>query len=189
MSSDEEMTQVKALVPEDAKEVAKQKLDHGGLSEEIRKTIESIAYGGDVQQRTRLERRRDEIKETLRDLRQERKRIETKIDAEESKLDAVEEEIAALAEREDKYEAKLEELEAKVRIEGARVFADHPAVHRAAKTGGVEPEGVIEELKDRNPDVPEYAFKQALHDERDWHGLPEDVATRPVEERESRGEQ
>jgi len=47
----------------------------------------------------------------------------------------------------------------------------HPGVKRAANTGEVGPEDVIEELQERNPEVPDYAFEDAIHTDRVWNGF------------------
>ena len=70
-----------------------------------------------------------------------------------------------------------------LRQDGTRLDPEHAAVKRAAETGGVEPEGVVETLKERNPDVPTYAFKDGLHDRNTWDGLDDETATLPVDER------
>lgn len=180
----EETVRVVADVPESVKEGAQAKLEYGGLTREIRNRLEEIAFGADLNQRSRLERQRDEFREEIRTLREQRREIDAEIATYEDKLDAVEEKLSALTTAEDKYETKLEELEGLLRHDGQRVDPSHPAVERAAATGGVEPEGVIRDLQDRNPDVPDYAFEDGVNDfENEWNGLPDAVADRDVGER------
>jgi outer membrane protein TolC len=94
-------------------------------------------------------------------------------------VQAVEEKLAQITTREEKYEAKLEELEGQLRHDGIRLDPGHPAVKRTAGAGGVDPDGVIRDLKERNPDVPAYAFEDGINDyENDWNGLPDDIANR-----------
>lgn len=182
--NEEETARVVADVPADVKETAKEKLPFGGISEEIEATLERIAYGEELGQRSRLERRREELQADLRDARGRRRDIDAEIATIEDKLTGVDEKLSSLTSREDKYEAKIEELEAMLRQDGTRLDPDHAAVKRAAETGGVEPEGVVETLKERNPDVPTYAFEDGLHDRHTWDGLDPDTATLPVSERQ-----
>lgn len=184
---DEEMVRVNVEVPKSVRDTATEKLEYGGLSREIRERLHEIAFGPELTQRTRLERRRESLKDDLREKREARRKIETEIETLENRILAVDEKLASVTSREDKFEAKLEELESQLRRDGIRVFTDHPAVGRAAATGEVEVEGVIRELKDRNPDVPDFAFENGLHDyENGWDGVPEADLDKPVDERERR---
>ncbi|EMA42678.1 hypothetical protein [Halococcus saccharolyticus] len=184
---DEETVRINVEVPESVRDTAKQKLDYGGLSREIRERLEEIAFGPELAHRSRLERQRADLKNRLRDVREKRREIDAEIETLEEQVQAVDEKLGSITEREDKYDAKLEELESQLRRDGMRLDVENPKVGRAAATGGVEPEGVIRELKDRNPDVPDYAFEDGLHDhEHDWTGvLDEDLGQDP-DEREAR---
>lgn len=181
---EQETARVVADVPADVKQTAKEKLPFGGLSEEIQDTLERIAYGEELGQRSRLERRREELQADLRDARERRREVDAGIATLEDKIDGVDEKLSSLTSREDKYEAKIEELEAMLRQDGTRLDPAHAAVKRAAETGCVEPQGVVETLKERNPDVPTYAFEDGLHDRNTWAGLEPDTATLPVGKRE-----
>lgn len=184
MTDDEEETvRVVAQVPESVKAAAKEKLEYGGLSREIQDTLERIAFGEDLSQRSRLKRRREELADERRTLREQRREIDAEIETVEQRIDAVDDKLDDLTTREEKYEAKLESLEHRVRAEGQRLDTDHGAVRNVAAEVGIEPEGVVETLKERNPDVPTYAFTDGLHDRHDWDGLPESVADRDVSER------
>lgn len=185
-SEDEEMVRINVEVPKSVRNTAKDKLEFGGISREVRDRLQEIAFGADLNQRSRLERRRDDLNEELRSLRAERRELDAEIENTEQQINAVDEKLSNLSTREDKYEAKLEELEGMVRQDGMRVFLDHPAVKRAAQTGGVEPEGVIEALKERNPDVPSYAFQDGIRDSHQWSGVSDDDLGKAVEERERR---
>jgi len=185
MTDDTENTvRVVAQVPQSVKDAAKDKLEYGGLSREIQDTLERIAFGEELGQRSRLERRREELAEQLREKREKRRETDADIENLEQRIDAVENDLSNLTSREDKYEARLEALETRLRVEGQRLDPEHAAVRDAAVAAGVEPEGVVETLKERNPDVPAYAFQQALHDRETWDGLPESEAQPDVEDRE-----
>lgn len=71
---------------------------------------------------------------------------------------------------------------------GRRVFPDYPPVRDVASEFGVTPNEIIETLRERNPDVPSHAFKAGGNAVTKWHGLSEERADTPVEEREPRDE-
>jgi len=60
--------------------------------------------------------------------------------------------------------------------DGTHIFKEHGAVQKAAGLAGTQPEKVIQELKERNPGVPDYAFESMMHAERTWEGCSEEVA-------------
>lgn len=166
----EELARVVADVPKTVKEAAQDKLEYGGLTREVEELLERIAFGEDLGQRSRIERRLEQLDDEMRGLREERRELDAQIENTEQQRKALEQKLSNLTTKEDKFDAKLEELESRLLDEGTRLDPDHPAVKRAAATGGTEPEGVIEELKERNPEVPGYAFKQAMHDTFEWNG-------------------
>lgn len=162
--------QINFTVEANAKDLAKEKLDHGELSTELRETIHRVAYGEEISKRERLHKR-------LADLREKKDKKRATIREEQAELEEIEGEIARIEERldgmerqEDKYEATLEMLEETL-YAGGRVFEDHGQVMKAAKIGGTEPENVIEELQERNPSVPDHAFVQKMHSNKEWFGL------------------
>ena len=184
---DEKMVRINVEVPESVRDTAKKNLDYGGLSREIRERLEEIAFGPELSHRSRLERQRADLKDRLRDVREKRRDLDAEIETLEEQIQAVDEKLGSITEREDKYEAKLEELESQLRRDGIRMYPGTPKVERAAATGGVEPEGVIKELKERNPDVPDYAFEDGLHDyDHDWNGVAEADAGLEPADREAR---
>lgn len=188
MSDDnEDMVPIHVKVPREVKETAKEKLQHGGLSREVRDTLERIAFGGELNKRSRLERQRDLLKEEVREARKEQREISARIEDKEDRISAIDTKLSNLTKREDKYEAKLEELESKLREDGMRIDPGRKDVKRAAGTGEIEPEGVIRDLKERNPDVPDFAFEDGLHDhQNEWNGVADDELGADVDEREGK---
>lgn len=162
--------QVHVQVDSATKEQAKENLGHGGISELVRRALKRAAWGEEVSERERLERR-------IEELREQRDQIKATIRRKQADLEEVDQEIARLEERkeskenrEDRYEAALEMLESDL-YEGQRLFTDHPQVQQAARIGDVDPSDVIAELQDRNPAAPDYAFQNGLHDDRTFRGL------------------
>lgn len=166
----EEMVGMYAKVPESLKQAAKEQLPHGGISKVVRESLRYEVFGPGLGTRSRLEREIEKIDDELTKKRAERRDINTEIENLEQRRANYEKKISNLSSKEDKYEAKLEGLESRLLDEATRLWTDHPAVKDAAVTGEVDPEAVVEDLKERNPEVPDYAFQQGLHDTHDWHG-------------------
>jgi chromosome segregation ATPase len=162
--------QVNFEVEANAKELAKEKLDHGELSRELRETIHRVAYGEEISKRERMHKQLADLREEKDRKRAEVRELQAEIEEIEGKIARVEERLDGMERREDKYEATLELLEETL-YSGGRVFEEHGQVMKAAKIGGTEPEEVIEELQERNPAIPAHAFLQQLHTNKEWHGL------------------
>jgi chromosome segregation ATPase len=183
VSSDEETVRVVANVPKSIKETAKEKLPHGGLSQEIEDALSRVAFGEDLAQRSRLERQLDELQDERSRLQDERRELNAKIETYDNQIESVQSELSQLSSKEERYESKLEELEDRLRVEGMRLDPGNRHVTRVAKEAQREVEGVIHDLKERNPDVPDFAFEDGLHDhENTWRPIDDDEIT-PVDER------
>jgi len=165
-----EREQINFTVDADAKDLAKEKLDHGELSAQLRQTIQQIAFGEEISQRESAKRRLAELREQKDNLRSDKREIETELEDIEQQITRVEERLDKMERKEDKFEASLQMLEESLR-DGQRVWEDHGQVIKAAKLGGVDKEAVIQKLKERNPAVPDYAYKQKLHSNKDWDGV------------------
>lgn len=152
----------------DTVEAAKKKLEFGEMSERLRETLETIAYGAEATERERL-------REKLRDKRHEGREIDREIqqlrtDREElnRQIERIETRLEQLEEDDGKYDGVLEMLESDLH-DGVRITSGSPRVERAAEIGNCEPPQVIDDLKDRNPNVPEKAFRSAAAGEDpDW---------------------
>lgn len=163
-------SQVNFTVDRDAKELAKEKLDHGELSTELRETVQRIAFGEEISKRERAHKRLAELREQKDELRAQKREVEAEIEEVEGDIARLEERLDSMERREDKYEATLELLEETL-YAGGRVFEEHGQVMKAAKIGGVDVEDVIDELKERNPSIPDHAYTQKMHDPREWTGV------------------
>lgn len=194
MSNREDRTIASAEVDSQAYETAKDRLPYGGISEEIRSLIERIAYGDELGQRSRLEQRLQELRNQRRELEEERREIDARIDNLGSRIQSVESEISQLSAEEERYEAKIEGLEYRLRNPDNGHFhltTELSSVAEIAKSSGKSPEGVVKDVRERNPDIPDYAFESPppMH-ERDplhnpvWEGVPESEIDTPVEKRE-----
>lgn len=185
---EEEMKVVSAEVPESIHESVKRKLEYGGLTREIRDHLRRIAVGEDMNQRSRLERQLEELQEERDDLRAQRREIEASIETVETKINGVQHDISQLSSQEERYEAKLEELEFDLREGGKRFYPGYKRIERIAGETQRESEAIIEDLKARNPDIPDFAFEEGDlygNNER-WTGVPEEDISLDVDEREAK---
>lgn len=183
---DEEMSRISVDVKKTHHEMAKRKLEYGGITREIREAIRRVAVGEDMNQRSRLERQLEELQEKRDDLRAKRREIEASIETIETKINGVQHDISQLSSKEERYEAKLEELEYDLREGGQRFYPEHKKIERIAGETQREPEALINDLKERNPDIPDYAFEEGDRygkNER-WTGVPEEDIEIDVENRE-----
>lgn len=186
MNEDEETVRVVAEVPKSIKIAAKEKLPYGGISQEIEDALSRVAFGEELTQRSRLERQLEDLQKSRKELQDERREIDAKIETYDNKIETVQREISNLSTREERYESKLEELEVRLRVEGMRLDPGNKHVKRVAKESGREEEGVVQDLMNRNPDVPDFAFEDGLHDhENSWSAIDDETVT-PVDEREAR---
>ncbi|ADJ17266.1 hypothetical protein HacjB3_19618 (plasmid) [Halalkalicoccus jeotgali B3] len=145
-----------------AKDAVKAKRGHGGISEVIRDAINREAFGEQLNRRGQLEARREELVEKRAERREELRevtnRLEGEIDALGDEIDTLDTKLNSLTTREERYEAKLESLEYWLRVKGMRFDPGNGRLKEVAASAGREPEGVIQDLKLRNPDVPDVAF-------------------------------
>ncbi|ADJ16809.1 hypothetical protein HacjB3_19333 (plasmid) [Halalkalicoccus jeotgali B3] len=160
--TEERMVQVAVEVPESVRDGAKAKLPYGGMSQVIREELNRVAFGEEMGQRSRLESRLEDVREERDKLQRERRELNAKLENLEDQAKDIERKLDDLTTQEDRYEAKLESLEYNIRIEGRNLFADHGQVESIAAEAGKSPEGVIKDLKHRNPDVPDEAFLSGL---------------------------
>lgn len=170
--TDDDYVRVTHRVPEHTREAAQQNTEHGELSELVRSLYGRIAFGdsdgGAESIEIELERvraKKDELREQIREFQNELQTVEQQ----ETRL---EEKLSTHRSRQDKYEAHIESLE-QLLYDGTHVWPGHPIVEKAAQAANRDPEDVVEDLQDRNPQIPEYAFEDAMHADRTWNGIDE----------------
>lgn len=157
-------------MPRHLRDAAKENAEHGELSERVRSLYRRIAFGEDVDQhetvKLELERVRsdkDDVRAQIRDLQAELDRLETK----EARL---EEKLSKHTSRQQKYEGHLESLETLL-YDGVHVDEEHPGVEKAANAAQVSPSDVIDDLRERNPQIPDYAYLPINEADRRWNGF------------------
>ena len=161
-------TQVGFEVDKDTVETAKQKLEFGEMSQRLRETLEAIAHGTEVAEETRLTDRLQTLREERRSLKQQRDNVENDLDEVNRKIERVEQRLDSLREQDGQYDGVLAMLEEDLHS-GVRILGGSDKIKRAAELGDCSVDEVIEDLKERNPEVPEKAFRPAQAGEpADW---------------------
>lgn len=168
--SDDENVQVKHLVPEHVRDAAQDETKHGELSELVRGLYQRVAFGEEVEERESLKKELERTRDKKDDIRAEIRELQAELQSIETKETRLEEKLSEFVEDEQKYIGHLESLESQL-YEGANVDSGHGGVERAANTGKCDPEDVIGDLKERNPEIPDYAFEKALHSDEEWNGI------------------
>ena len=149
-------------------EQAKAQMEHGEMSQRLRETLEAVAHGTEVAEETRLTDRLQTLREERRSLRQQRDNVETDLDEVNRKIERVEQRLDSLREQDGQYDGVLAMLEEDLHS-GVRILGGSDKIKRAAELGDCSVDEVIEDLKERNPEVPEKAFRPAQAGEpADW---------------------
>ena len=158
--SEEDTERVTAEVPKRDKEIAKAKLDHGGISREIRKTITRIAHGAEISERERLKEDMETWRTKRREKVHKKQSLENEIDELDVKIERAENQLDELRDKQGEYEGALQMIEDDMHEHEMRVWEGHGKVEQAASLGDCAVEDVINDLRDRNPDLPETQFSK-----------------------------
>jgi len=169
--NDKEMKQVGFEAEREVVERVKEDLEYGDLSEELRHRLQEIAYGTRTarkeQLREKLQSLREKDREILRDIQQSQEKRKEK----QREIERVEQKLETLRDTEGEYAGALEMLEARLH-DGERIHKKLDAVDHAADVGDTTREGVLEDLAERNPDVPNFAFELSVpHESFDWRDV------------------
>lgn len=172
---EDELKQVSHLVPESLREDAQDSAEHGELSEAVRETYRIVAYGEDFEDAARLKQRLERAKNEYQRLVEDKQRIEERMEDMEDRIRQIRDRLNEAETKEEQYEELLEDLESQL-WSGAHVFPDHADVERAAEVGKKSENEVINDLRERNPDVPDDAFQPAHEATFEWTGeVPDDT--------------
>lgn len=181
--SDMEMGQFNCRMPVEWMESLKEKLPYGGLTELARDAFREELYGEELGKRSMLQRELNRLEETRQDKRSGIREEQVDLERIEDRISTVQTKLSERSTRKDQFEGAFDSLEMTLREGGVHMVPELTQVKRVARVGGLEPDQVIARLRERNPDVPNYAFEApALTSER-WGGLPEDEIETPVDER------
>lgn len=156
--TDEETAQVNVKVPKRTKERAKKQLDHGGITRLVKEQLQRVAHGEKVTEIERTKDHLEDLRDERRDLKNERQDIENKLEDLEVKIERAENRLDDLRDRQGEYEGALRMISDTMQEEGMRVDPGHGMIQSAAEAGDCTPEDVVDDLKDRNPDLSDDMF-------------------------------
>lgn len=156
--TDDERTTVSFKVDENIRDIAMDKAEHGEMSERIRQQYRIVAFGEDVGENERLKQELQKLRDERDKLKAERRRIDADLEEIDDRIARLEERIEKKDTRQDKYEAQLEMLDELLQ-DGVHLWKDAPKIQKVAKTGGVDPIDVINDLQDRNPSIPDEQYQ------------------------------
>jgi chromosome segregation ATPase len=185
MTMGEETALFGAHIDADTAEIIDSRLEYGEKSELVRDLAQAIAYGGDWDERTAIDTQIENVEQRLADAREERRRADAKIETIENELEKLREKREVKQTTEEKLDISLVPIESELR-QGNRVFVEHGPVDSVARELKLPAADVIDRLKERNPDVPDYAFEELVPyaDNEAWNGVPEPELNTPPENRE-----
>lgn len=169
MSDDKNIVRTTVSVPEHLREAAKRNSEHGEISERVRDVLREIAYGENIAEHERKKQELAQTRQKKDELRNKLTEIQAELENVERKERRLEEQIEQSQTTEQEYKTILQTLEAEVR-DGANITVQRRSVKNAAEIKGIEPEEVVGELKDRNPEIPEHAFQPPRESDRSWLG-------------------
>lgn len=174
MSDDgDETVRVNHLMDRELREAAQENTEHGELSEHVRRVYKTAAYGDAEGRRSQLQMELEQTRDEKDRLRSEIRGLQSEMENVERREARLEERMESVREDDQKYEGHLESIETAL-LNGQHIFEGHGAVKRAAETGRKDPSEVIADLKERNPNVPDYAFAESMKTEKRWTGLSEE---------------
>jgi chromosome segregation ATPase len=150
--------QLNVNVNGDVKEMAKKKLGHGGLTDRVNEVLYQVAHGAEVSERRRLKDELESKRKDKRDIEQDIDDLRHKRDELEREISNIEERLDAIMDQEGQYEGFFQSIENDLQ-NGRSFWPQHPKIQEAAEMGNVQPEQIIEDLKERNPNIPEIQFE------------------------------
>jgi chromosome segregation ATPase len=184
-----------AQIDADTADIIDNRLEYGEKSRLIREFAQEIAYGAGWDERSSIDIQIEHVEDKLAEARKRRRQAEQQIETYEDELARLREKRETKQTRQEKLDASLVPVEDDLR-RGSRVFPDHGAVQRIAREYDITAEDVLERLKERNPDVPDRAFREpdAIYTEGtassanqsstdDWNGVDDEEINTPVENR------
>lgn len=177
-------SRIRAEVPAEDKEMLDEILEHGELTELLREVVDAVVEGDGYDRRTVYDARLKQVKRTIRDTRDEIGRLHQELERLEETRDRLQTQRESVLTREEEWEAAFGEFERAFRAGGfGHVDDDHPRLQDLATRFGRDAEAIHDELRGRNPDIPDHAFQAAILTRNSFPGLPESRVNTPADER------
>lgn len=180
--SDDETRMFAAEIDVDTAEILDTRLEYGEKSRLIREFAQSLAYGDGYDERTALDIQIERLEEQLTDARETRREAAAQIETLEDRIESLKDKRQTKQTREERIDASLVPLESDLRA-GGHIDQDHGGIESIAREYGTSSKAVWSRLKERNPDVPDFAFEDGFHSSQDWEGLAPEQQNLPVEQR------
>lgn len=168
---DAESARVTHVVPQPVRDAAQERTERGELSERVRDLYRIVATGGVTGSRDQLKLELERVRSKKDRLRGEIEDIQAQLHDLERREQRLEERVDQHQSRKDRYLGHLESLEQRIHA-GQAAPPEHGAVEQAADIAGKTPEAVIEDIRERNPGLPDRAFvrQDTLAPHEQWRG-------------------
>lgn len=160
--SDDRNAQINVNVNRETKELAKKKLGFGGLTDEINKTLYRVAHGAEVSEQRRLKDKLEDLREDKREIENEIDNLRNERDEKERKISRIEERLDAIMDQEGQYEGYIQSIETDLH-NGKSFWPQHPKIQDVAEMVDSTGEQIIDDLRERNPNLPDSQFTDALN--------------------------
>lgn len=185
MATSDDTKRVVADIDAETHSLLKERLEHGEMSELIREVAGTVAYGGGWDRSNIKERQLRKERQELRQLREQRRELDAKIETKEETIRELEHEREQMESEEERLEGALWSFEQTFRAGETRAVEENTQLQSIANEFKLDVEDVQSQLRERNPDVPECAFKPPALSRGSWDGFPPELVETPVDERES----
>lgn len=173
--------------PED-KELFDELTEHGEKSFLFRHFVRSYNESQGYDRRTAHDSRLEFLQEKLDEAKARRAQADADVQELEDEIELVRERRESVLTQQEEYEIALSTFERAFRAgEFGHVDAGHARIQELADEYRRRPDDVHDDLRDRNPDVPDHAFRAYQHVstlDGKFEGLPDDQVPLPPDERE-----
>lgn len=176
MTDDDKKKHVGAHLEATLVEQAREKAEYGQIKSVIEQSLVRFVHGEDQSEHARLKTELENITDENAEKRDQIRQLESEIERNEARHQRIQNRIDELNRVEGEFERKLSQIEGLL-YDGTRITERHHLVKEAAEMQESEPLTVLGQLKERNPGVPENAYRLAKKGESpSWGGCSEDVA-------------
>lgn len=157
-------------MPKELREDAKRNTQRGELSQEVREVFRRKAYGmgseGVASELDQALAELEEVRVSINKAKLERDKINAKITSKEKREARLEERVERLRQEREEMNQVVNTIENMLQ-EGDRMFPTR--IKNAADVDESTAVEIHQELKDRNPDLPDVAFQEpGIHAPTDW---------------------
>lgn len=175
-------------IPPDDAELFDELTDHGEASYIFRDVVKRYNESHGYDRRTTYDARIEYLKEKLQVAEGKIQKWKDEVRDIKEEIELVRERRESVLTQQEEFEIALETVETPFREgEFGHIDPGHPRIQELAEKYGRQPDAVHQELRDRNPDVPDRAFREFRSVTSlggPFEGLPGDQPSLPLDERE-----